>query len=357
MTCLGIKKCRCDSAIHSRGNCGRYHSAGLPTPAPLPSRLPHIRGGCRLQATALAARVQRRLPAFRCPAPEPTRPDERQAHMGEAIARFRELALASRCRSDAAFIQPSHILLPWLPPWKTLAIERQLLAGKMRPREFASLLRLAARHDSSRRGEPDFSLSQKDRRDLSLSLGGAVREATLANSPAVRDLARQHAAALRESSVCEDRLLASVEKRLAALSESTLAMREMAADFWMARYSQTKAEYAKQLVRWQRAYDALAVYVDELPKAAGSIPRRKTPRSRKGIGGRRDKWSKALKRQILADHEKYLRQMKQRRKKPLSQRLWVVTEWATADDREMKRNDALALWNAAKREKQRRQTQ
>jgi len=276
--------------------------------------------------------------------------------MGEAIARFRELALASRCRSDAAFIQPSHLILSWLPPWKTLAIEQRLLAGKVLPREFAGLLRSAARHRHGLKGEPDFSVSPADRRDMSMMLGGR-REATLSKAPTARELTRHHAAALREASVCEDRLLASVEKRLAALSEATLAMREMAADFWLARYSRTKAEYATQLVRWQRAYDALAVFVDELPKAAGSSPRHEQPRSRKGVGGRRDKWSKALKRQILADYAIYLRQMKRQRKKPLSQRVWVSTVWADADGREWKRKDALALWQAAKREKQRRQTQ
>ena len=53
-----------------------------------------------MQAAALAAPVQRRLAAFRCPAPEPTRLDERQAVMGEAIAQIEQLrdrfALARR---------------------------------------------------------------------------------------------------------------------------------------------------------------------------------------------------------------------------------------------------------------------
>jgi hypothetical protein len=44
-----------------------------------------------LQAAALAAPVQERLAAFRCPAPEPTRLDERQDAMGEATARLKQL--------------------------------------------------------------------------------------------------------------------------------------------------------------------------------------------------------------------------------------------------------------------------
>jgi hypothetical protein len=277
--------------------------------------------------------------------------------MGEAIARFRELALASRCRSDAAFIQPSRIFLPWLPPTKAIGIESRLIAGDMPPREFASLLRAAARRsDPSLQGEPDLTASRRDRQAITATLGGR-REATLSKAPATREIDRQHAAALREASDSDERLLASVERRLAALSEATLAMREMAADAWLSRYSRTKTEYAKQLVRWQRAYDALAVFIVEPTKAARSSPQRKQRRSRKGVGGRHDKWSKELKRRILADHASYVRRMKRQREKPVKQSTWVSTVWATADGREMKRKDALALWSAAKREKYRRQTQ
>jgi hypothetical protein len=99
------------------------------------------------------------------------------------------------------------------------------------------------------------------------------------------------------------------------------------------------------------------VFIVEPTKAAGVSPQRKQRRSRKGVGGRHDKWSKELKRRILADHASYVRRMKRQREKPMKQSTWVSTVWATADGREMKRKDALALWSAAKREKYRRQTQ
>jgi hypothetical protein len=71
-----------------------------------------------------------------------------------------------------------------------------------------------------------------------------------------------------------------------------------------------------------------------------------------GAGGRPLKWSDALKRRILKDHATYLKVCKRNGEKPRKQTAWV-TSWATEDEREMSRRDALLLWQAAKRAKYR----
>ncbi len=98
-------------------------------------------------------------------------------------------------------------------------------------------------------------------------------------------------------------------------------------------------------IRLQR----IALMTDSRP-VTPNVTKQKKRRDRKGGGGRPDKWPKALKKQILSDHARYLKGCKG--EKPMKQTTWV-TVWATKDGREMTRKDALALWRAAKREQYR----
>jgi len=221
--------------------------------------------------------------------------------MGEAIARFRETALAMRQAADAAFIHPAYLLLG-LPPTKGSAIESRLLAGKVQPREFARLLREAAK-TSSRDGRPDCV-------EDGIGLFDHQRKKMLSRAPGSRDLDRMHAAALRES---EDagRLFDIIEQRLSALSDTTAALLRMAADSWGSRYSLVKRDYAKHLLRWQRAYDALSRFI-ELPPISSSTTstaktkpaKQKKNRSRKGIGGTPAKYSLAFIREVVDARER-----------------------------------------------------
>lgn len=276
--------------------------------------------------------------------------------MGDAIARFRELAERMRRHSDAAFMQAPQVVFYGMSPTEGHSIESSLRNGDIQPREFARLLRSAVRDGRTWRDKDAAALHGKDPRDWTGTLGGK-REAILARAPTKAMLDKQHAAALSEATAWGDRMFASIERRLAALSESTLVTRATAADAWECRHSRGKLEYAKQLVRWQKAFDALAPYLGEPPTTATSTKQKKTrsdTKTRRGNpGGRPDEWSKVLKRQILADHAMYLKDCTKKKKKPLKQSTWVVTAWATEDGRQMSRKDALALWQAAKREKYR----
>ena len=210
--------------------------------------------------------------------------------MGEAIARFREMALSIRCRSDAAFIAPDHLYLG--PVFSLRNVTSRLIAGKVLAADFASILRQAARTAPVLKGTPDAAEAvSKNREDINTYFG-QYRRPILAKAPSKADLDKQHAAALREA-VRWGELLPSIEKRLDSVSEATLAMREMAADAWLSRYSRTKQRYAKTLLQWQRDFDALGRFIEEPPAAAGSTSERQTStakqkkrRDRKRGGGR-----------------------------------------------------------------------
>lgn len=220
--------------------------------------------------------------------------------MGEAIARFREMAHAMRRASDAAFIHPAHLFLN-LPPTKGTAIESRLLAGKVLPRDFARLLREAAQKGKVP-GRPDAS-------EDGLGLFDHKRKRMLSRAPGSRDLDRLHAAALVEA---EDagRLFDLIERSLSALSDTTTSMLTMAADSWGSRYSLVKRDYAKHLLRWQRAYDALGRFISAPPAAAGSSPKakakqsKKKQRDRKGIGGKPEKYPLAFARDVVDARER-----------------------------------------------------
>lgn len=219
--------------------------------------------------------------------------------MGEAIARFREMALAIRRASDAAFIHPAHHFLsdPRISPPTGFAIESRLLAGKVQPRDIARLLREAAQKGKVP-GRPDASQD-------GYGLFDRERQQMLSRAPGSRDLDRLHAAALVEAED-EGRLFDLIEKSVSALSDTTASMLTMAADSSGSRYSLVKRDYAKHLLRWQRAYDALGRFISAPPAAEGLSPKakakqsKKKPRSRKGIGGKPEKYSLVFVREVVA---------------------------------------------------------
>lgn len=223
--------------------------------------------------------------------------------MGKAIARFREMALAIRCRSDAAFIAPDYLFAGMVYTLRNLSC--RLLAGRVPPAEFATILRDVARSAPGIKGAPSAAESlAQDRADINRWFA-PYRRPILAKAPSKADLDKQHAAALREA-VRWGELLPFIEKRLDAVSEATLAMREMAEDAWLSRYSRTKQRYAKTLLGWQRDFDALAVFVEEPPAPAttsepkpGGAKQAKR-RDRKGIGGRPEKFTMKFIREVVA---------------------------------------------------------
>jgi hypothetical protein len=272
--------------------------------------------------------------------------------MGDALARLREMALAIRCRSDAAFVSPVHLFIG--PVYSLRSLSERLLSGRIPPAEFAGILRDASRNGLGIKGAASpVELVGRNRADLN-SYFAQYRKPILAKAPRKADLDKQHAAALREADA-RGSLLPSIEKHLDALSETTLAMQAMAADAWLSRYSRTKVRYAKTLLRWQRAYDALARFIEEPPTESAATKKKtsgdRRKKNRKRAGGRPAKWSTKQKKQMLDDHARYLKTTK----KPLKETAWV-TVWATEDGREMTRKDALCLWQAAKRGKYPRQT-
>lgn len=203
--------------------------------------------------------------------------------MSDAIARFRDMALAIRCRSDAAFVAPDHLYLG--PVFSLRNVTSRLIAGKVSAKDFASMLRQAARTAPGVKGTPDAAEALSTNREAMNKWFAHYRRPILATAPSKTDFNKQHAAALREA-VRWGELLPSIEKRLDAVSEATLAMREMAADAWLSRYSRTKQRYAKTLLRWQRDFDALARFIESPPATSSSPTSEKQTRGRKKKGGK-----------------------------------------------------------------------
>jgi hypothetical protein len=223
--------------------------------------------------------------------------------MGEAIARFREMALAIRCRSDAAFVAPDHLYLG--PAFTLRNVTSLLIAGKVSAADFASMLRQAARTAPGVKGTPDSADAVSTNREVMNTHFAIYRRPILAKAPSKADFDKQHAVALREA-VRWGELLPSIEKRLDSVSEATLAMREMASDAWLSRYSRTKQRYAKTLLRWQRDLDALGRFIEEPPASAGSTSEKQTStakqkkrRDRKRGGGRPPQFEERFIREMV----------------------------------------------------------
>ena len=261
--------------------------------------------------------------------------------MGEAIARFREMALAIRCRSDAAFVAPDHLYLG--PAFTLRNVTSRLIAGKVSAADFASMLRQAARTAPGVKGTPDSAEAVSTNREVMNTHFARYRRPILAKAPSKADFDKQHAVALREA-VRWGELLPSIEKRLDSVSEATLAMREMAADAWLSRYSRTKQRYAKTLLRWQRDLDALGRFIEEPPAAASSstnekqtsTAKQKKRRDRKGIGGRPEKFTMKFIREVFTARERDEKQAAKARM-PLPGKAEWLSDYCTAKDIDLRK--------------------
>jgi hypothetical protein len=277
--------------------------------------------------------------------------------MGEAIARFRELALAIRLSFDEHFSQPSRTVTAEAAERFAKDCRRLLSDYEQGWYRSAGYLRSL---DRARQVAEKHAVAPPPGM---IPFPEPVPWLPVPVEEVPRSVLRRLERAAIKEAVRLSALFPVVEARIKSLAEVSLSLQGTRTGLQAIRAARVsmapgaQAEACESLhARWKEAFESLAPFVDESPKATDREPQRPQPRSRKGIGGRRDKWPKELKRQILADHAKYLKQMKRLRKKPLRQTAWVSTVWALDDGREMKRKDALALWNAAKREKQRRQT-
>lgn len=263
--------------------------------------------------------------------------------MGEAIAQFRELALAVRRTSDEAMVHPGHLLLLTVAnPLQAAAAVEQLKTGRMSALKFADLLRKSG----GLPGVPDIE---------GLGLFDEARRKILARGPRRAEIDRAYTLAVREAARHSD-LLDVVERRLNSLRLSTIGLIELAGDSSSSRFITHKRKYAAQLERWHEAYEALAAFIEEPADPAATSEKKtgksksKKRRDRPGAGGRKPKWSAAKKRQILSDREQHEKQQRRLRKPPEKVSLWR-REWATRN--EMTNADARLLWQAAKRDKYR----
>ncbi len=212
--------------------------------------------------------------------------------MGEAIARFRKMSLAIRRTCDAAMVHPGHLFLLGLGnPLKAAAAVEQLGAGRMSAAKFADLLR----QSGGLLGVPDIE---------GLGLFDADRRKILARGPSRTEFDRLYSLAVREAALHRD-LLDVVERRLHSLLLSTTALLDLAGDSSASRYVTHKRKYATQLERWHEAHEALTAFVEQPPTPEAA--ERKPPGSgqkkrchRKGIGGRKKKYSEQFVRDVLA---------------------------------------------------------
>ncbi len=262
--------------------------------------------------------------------------------MGEAIAQFREMALAIRRTCDEAIVHPPHLLLLSIAnPLQAAAMVERLKQGKMTALRFAELLR----QPGCLPGVPDIP---------GLGLFDADRRQILARGPQRPEFERAYSRAVREAARHAD-LLGVVERRLHSLLLATTALADLAGDSSSSRHITHKRKYASQLERWHEAYEALLAFIEESPAPAATSDKKtgskqKKRRDRPGAGGRKAKWSPAQKRQILADREQHKKQRRRLRKPPEKLSLWR-RDWATRN--EMTNVDARLLWQAANRDRYR----
>jgi hypothetical protein len=275
---------------------GRSESRAVPfTETPVVSNTARLRAGADCKRLPSRLRVQRWL----LPLPSCTRADraERQAHMGEAIARFREMALAVRRTCDEAMVHPGHLfLLSAGNPLQAAAIVEQLKAGRLTATKFADLLRKSG----GLPGVPDIS---------GLGLFDVARRKILARGPQQPEFDRAYSLAVREAARHAD-LFDVLERRLHCLRLSTIGLSELAGDSSSSRHITHKRKYAAQLDRWHEAYEALSAFIEE-PPASQSDPEKKTvskqPKHRKrpGSGGRPAKFPIKFIREVVTARERY----------------------------------------------------
>jgi hypothetical protein len=187
--------------------------------------------------------------------------------MGRAIARFREMALAVRRNRDETISTPLHevsVIASRNLAKRNLRLLREFEAGQLSAKGYVRLL-LASRNHAEL--SPVFDEKGNHR----LRFEGWLPIAMQVESPRnIRALASDAA----KESLRWGKLFNTVEPRVQALMQATINLRC------------EPGSYGKPLARWQRAFDALAPFIEEPPATVSSSPSTKqTGGSRRG-GGR-----------------------------------------------------------------------
>lgn len=209
--------------------------------------------------------------------------------MGEAIARLREAALASRRQSDESFSYLRWEVEAWSSKRFCLhcrSLLRDFEAGRVSPLRYAREL-AKARDSAERRALLDTN-GQK-----LFAIVEWLPPSMQATTPSIKqaaDLAAKEA--LRWAS-----LFPVVEARVRALQRATAMLTKPA---------KASTKYGKALARWQNRFDELAPFVEEPPAAAGTSTsekqtgsKSKKRRDRKGIGGRPEKFTMKFIREVF----------------------------------------------------------
>lgn len=286
--------------------------------------------------------------------------------MGDAIARFREMALAIRRKADENHSQPRgrSVTAAAAKKFAKECREHFLFSEKVgisNPapyvRGLCKLRREAERHPAPPQpGQFDLPDYIEWLPEQFKGTGKYPRDSEI--RAAVRE-------AIREA-VKWGSLFQAVEARIKALDAAADMLVQYAGSeryenppeedfeehpefgFGYSRPSQERADqdYIARHQEFAEALEALAPFIEEEPPAAaGSTPEeKKTPgkqsqgRSRKGVGGPKKKYSPKLRAAIITDRK---REKKKRNPEPL--KTWLTT-WAT--EHNMKRADAQKMYNA-----------
>jgi hypothetical protein len=189
--------------------------------------------------------------------------------MGEAIARFREVALAIRRHSDESFSYLRWEVVAWAEKSFCTSCRwllRDFEAGRLAPLTYARELRR-----ERQRAERQVLLTPCGQKQFSVAEW--LPPAMQADPPNIKRLTD---AAAKES-LAWGRLFKVADSRVRALARAAAALGKP--------YNLAPEEYGKALSRWQAAFDALAPFVGEPPTSAASTSEKKTGGSR-GRGGR-----------------------------------------------------------------------
>jgi hypothetical protein len=207
--------------------------------------------------------------------------------MGDAIARFREAALATRRHEDEIFSRPDWAVEGCVAESFGRRCRRTMRAyeaGEIEPGLYVRELARAKRHAESQRnpgsdGQPHLNFTGW--------LPPSMRGAANVN---IKRLAEQAA----KDALDWGARFSIAESRVRALCRLTIAL---------SGFLKEPAEYGKAISRWQEAFDALAPFVGEPPAAAASTSNEKTGSGR-GRGGRPQN-DEDLARSLLAGWEDF----------------------------------------------------
>lgn len=253
---------------------------------------------------------------------------ERQASMGEALARFRDLALAVRRKCDERHSQPRGRAVSAAAAsefaWRCSNILSQHeKAGMPDPESY--VLRLCQCRDAA---EFDAIPSRGHEYDLP----DYIEWLPDPKEPTDSEWKAGLRAAVREA-VRWGSLFAVVEARITDLGAATEMLCQFAAaDYYCdptpGEWNESDQRYATEYKKFAEAIDALAPFIEEPPAASAPISGQKTGdkqkkrRDRKGIGGRKKKYPDQFVRDVLA-----ARKREERACRKSKDRLQPKNEW------------------------------